>query len=63
MVERQDIESKAREIAQVLEDTKESAQNTAMVVGAGVVVLLLLAFFFGRRKGNKSRAVVEVYRV
>ncbi|MPZ53699.1 MAG: LPXTG cell wall anchor domain-containing protein [Acidimicrobiia bacterium] len=63
MVERQDIEAKAREIAKVVDDTRETAQNTAVMVGAGVLILLLLAFFLGRKKGNKSRAVVEVYRV
>lgn len=58
-----DIEAKAREIQDALEETKESAQNTAVMAGVAVAVIVLLAFVFGRRKGKKSKAVIEVYRV
>lgn len=63
MVERQDIESKAREIARVVDDTKEAAQDKTVMVGLGLLLVLVLVFVIGRRKGKKSRAVVEVYRV
>ena len=58
-----DIEAKAREIQEALDETKESAQNTAVMAGVAVAVIVLLAFVFGRRKGKRSRAVIEVYRV
>lgn len=58
-----DIEAKAREIQDALEETKESAQNTAVMAGVAVAVIVLLAFVFGRRKGKRSKAVIEVYRV
>lgn len=58
-----DIEAKARQIQDALDQTKESAQNTAVLAGVAVFLFLLVAFFFGRRKGKKSKAVVEIYRL
>lgn len=63
MVERKDIEAKARELEAALEETKDSAQNTAVIAGVVVVVVVLAAFVLGRRRGNRSKAVVEIYRV
>ncbi len=62
-VSRDDLEAKLREIQGVVDDTKESAQNAAVVIGVVVVVLVVLAFVFGRRKGKKGSARVEVYRL
>ncbi|MGH8958542.1 MAG: LPXTG cell wall anchor domain-containing protein [Acidimicrobiia bacterium] len=62
-VTRSDLESKARQISQVVTETKESAQNTAVAAGVGVVLLVGLAYLMGRRKGRNGRAVVEVYKV
>jgi hypothetical protein len=63
MVQASDIESKAREIQAALDETKESAQNTAVIAGVVVAVFVLMAFVMGRRRGKRSKAVVEVYRV
>lgn len=63
MVQPSDIEAKAREIQAALDETKESAQNTAVMAGIAVAVVVLLAFLIGRRKGKRSKALVEVYRV
>ena len=63
MIQRSDIESKAKQIESALNETKESAQNTAVIAGVAVIVIVLLAFLFGRRKGKEGKAVVEVYRV
>jgi hypothetical protein len=63
MVQPSDIEAKAREIQAALDETKEAAQNTAVMAGIAVAVIVLLAFLIGRRKGNRSKALVEVYRV
>jgi hypothetical protein len=62
-VTRSDLEAKARQIGQVVSDTKEAAQNTAMLAGVAVVVLTGVAYLLGRRKGKAGRAVVEVYRI
>ena len=62
-VTRRDIEAKAREIQAAVDETKDAAQNTAVIAGVAVVVVVLLAFLFGRRKGGAGKAVVEVYRV
>jgi hypothetical protein len=63
MVELNDIESKARQLQAALDETRESAQNTAVVAGVVIVVVVLAAFVFGRRRGKRSKAVVEIYRV
>ena len=63
-VERDDLEAKLREIETVVDDTKEAAQNTAVVVAVLVVVFIALAFIFGRRRGRtEGGARVEVYRL
>lgn len=63
MIQRSDIEAKAKQIESALVETKESAQNTAILAGVAVIVVVLLAFVFGRRKGKSGKAVVEIYRV
>ena len=63
MVQPSDIEAKAREIQAALYETKESAQNTAVMAGIAIAVIVLLSFLIGRRKGKRSKALVEVYRI
>ncbi len=59
-----DIEAKAAEITHIVDETKESAQNTAVIAGVAVTVIVALAFLFGRRRGaDKGKTVVEVYKV
>lgn len=59
-----DIEAKAAEITRIVDDTKESAQNTAVMAGVAVVVVVALSFLFGKRRGaDKGKTVVEVYKV
>lgn len=62
-VTRADIEAKARQINQVITETKETAQNIGVLAGVAVVVLVGVAYFLGRRKRRAGRAVVEVYRI
>lgn len=62
-ISRADVEAKARQISQVVVETKENAQSKAMVAGAGLALLVGLAYVLGRRKGKSGRAVVEVYKV
>ncbi len=63
MVERSDIEAKVRQIEAMVEDTKETVRDRAVLVGGAAVGVLVLAVWIGRRRGRKSAAVVEVYRI
>jgi hypothetical protein len=63
MVQASDIEAKAREIQTALDETRESVQNTAVIAGVVVALFVLIAFLTGRKRGKRSRALVEVYRV
>lgn len=60
---REDIENKAKELVGAVDQTKESAQNTAMVGALVVAGVIAAAFVFGRRRGRRNNTVVEVYRV
>lgn len=62
-ITRQDLEAKANELVSAVNQTKESAQNTAVAAGVVVAILILLAFIFGRRRGSRNKTLVEVYRV
>jgi hypothetical protein len=63
VVQRADIEAKAKEIEAALQETKESAQNTAVLAGVVVVIVVLIAYILGNRKGKAGKTLVEVYRV
>lgn len=63
-VNRADIEAKLREIETIVDETKDQAQQTGVMVAVVVIVVIAAAFFFGRRKGRKvGKARVEVYRL
>ena len=62
-ITRQDIEAKANEIASAVNQTTESARDTAVAAGVVIALLVLAAFIFGRRRGSRKRTLVEVYRV
>lgn len=62
MVERADIEAKARQIEQALVETKESAQDKAVVIAVAIVAVIVVVFLLGRRRGKKGAAIIEVFR-
>ena len=62
-ISRQDIEAKANEIAAAVNQTTESARDTAIAAGVVIAILILVAFIFGRRRGSRNKTLVEVYRV
>lgn len=62
-ITRQDIEAKANEIVSAVNQTKESARDTAVAAGVVVAILILLAFVLGRRRGSRNKTLIEVYRV
>lgn len=62
-VSRHDIEAKARQLVDAVDETKDSVQNKAIAGAAGVAIVLVAAFIYGRRRGSRNKTVVEVYRV
>ena len=62
-ITRDDIEAKAMEIVGVVDQSKESVQDKAMIGAVVVAVIVAAAFVIGRKRGNRNKTVVEVYRV
>ena len=62
-VSRADIEAKARQLVDAVDETKESLQNKALILVVVAAVVVLAAFIVGRRRGSRNKTVVEVYRV
>ena len=62
-ITRDDLEAKARQIVGAIDETRQSAKDTAMLVGITVAVIVVVAFVFGRRRGKRNKTLVEVYRV
>ena len=63
-ISRSDLEKKMRELQGGVDDARASATSYAVAAGAVVLVAVVgIAFLMGRRKGKKSRTVVEVRRV
>lgn len=62
-ITRADIEAKARQITSAVNDTKESARNTAVLAGVAVLLVVGISYLMGRKKARSGRAVVEVYRI
>lgn len=60
---RDDLEAKARQLADAVDETKESVQNKAMIAAIAAGVVVAAAFIIGRRRGSRNKTVVEVYRV
>lgn len=60
---REDIEAKARQLVDAVDETKESVRSKAMLAAVAVGVIVAAAFIIGRRRGSRKKTVVEVYRV
>lgn len=63
MVQRNDIEAKARQIEEALKQTQETAKSQATWAVGGLLVLLIVVFLLGRKRGKQGGAIVEVYKV
>ena len=61
-ISRDDIEAKALELTGAVDTTKEQAKNTAVAGVIAVAALVGISFLVGRRRGKRSKTVVEVYR-
>ncbi len=64
-ITRDDIEAKAREIYGAVEETRQSAKDTAVLAGVVIAVAVAAAFLMGRRRGKDSpkKTLVEVYKI
>jgi hypothetical protein len=62
-ISRDDLEAKARRLVGAIDETKQSAKDTAMLGAVATVVAVVLAFALGRRKSRKNKSLVEVYKV
>jgi hypothetical protein len=62
-ITRDDLEAKARQITGAIDETRQSAKDTAMIAGVAVALIVVSAFVFGRRRGSRNKTLVEVYRV
>lgn len=63
-ITRDDIQAKAEEIRLSAEQTARAKAPVGIaVISAVAVVAVGAAYFLGRRRGRKSRTVVEVRRV
>ena len=62
-ISRDDLEAKARQITDAVDQTRQSAKDTAMLAGIAVAIIVIFAFVFGRRRGSRNKTLVEVYRV
>lgn len=63
MITKEQIEAKAREIENAVTETKESAKDTAVLAGIGIVFAVGIAFLMGRRKGKAARTRVKVVKI
>jgi hypothetical protein len=63
MIDRNQIEAKARQLEEAIGETKQSVQNTAVLAGVAIVAVVALAFILGKRRNRPGKTVVEVYRV
>lgn len=63
-VSRDDIEAKFRELQGEVDIVTDDVRSYAATVGAVLVVVVVVgAFWIGRRRGRKTRTVVEIRRV
>ena len=63
MIDRDDIEAKARELEEALLGAGESLRSKAAMGTAGVAVALVLAYLKGRRRGRSKGARIEIHRL
>ncbi len=63
-INRDDIEAKFRELQGEVDIVTDDVRSYAATVGAVVVVtIVVVAFWLGRRRGRKTRTVVEIRRI
>jgi hypothetical protein len=63
-ITRDDIENKFRELQGEVDVVTDDVRSYAATIGAVIVVtVVVVAFWLGRRRGRKTRTVVEIRRI
>lgn len=62
-ITKEDIEAKALELVDAVDDTRQSVKDRAVLGAVVVAAVVAAAFIIGRRRGRRNKTVVEVYRV
>ena len=62
-ISRDDLESKLREIEEVVTETESDVRSRAPYLIAGVTVVVVLAIAFSVWRSRRRRIRVEVYRI
>ena len=62
-ITRDDLEAKALELVDAVDETKSNVQDKAMIGAIAVAAVIVAAFVIGRRRGSRNKTLVEVYRV
>ncbi len=62
-ISRDDIEAKALELVDAVDDTRRLAPDKAILIAVAIGIVVVAAFVVGRRRGRRNKTVVEVYRV
>ncbi len=62
-ISRDDLESKLREIEDVVTDTESEVRSKAPAIIAGVTVVVVLAIAYSVWRSRRRRIRVEVYRI
>ena len=63
MITRDDIESKARELEEAINDTGDFVRSTAMRTALGWAGAVAIAFLAGRRRARRRGARIEIHRL
>jgi hypothetical protein len=63
MIDRQTIESKAKELENAVTQTQETVKSVAMMTAIGVGAVVVLAYLMGRRRGKKGGARIEIHKL
>jgi hypothetical protein len=62
-ISRDDLESKLREIEDVVTDTESEVRSRGPAIIAGVTVVVVLAIAYSVWRSRRRRIRVEVYRI
>ena len=62
-ISRDDLESKLREIEDVVTDTESEVRSRVPAIIAGVTVVVVLAIAYSVWRSRRRRIRVEVYRI
>lgn len=63
MIERGDIEAKARELEEAVFEAGEAMRSTAAKNALGIAAALAAVFLAGRRRGRRRGARIEIHRL